>query len=266
MGTMWRIDIESFDQDCLTQPKYKVLADYIEAAISTGTLLDGQKLPAQRLLADQLKVTHGTVTRAYALAEKRGAVIAKLGAGTYVNTGLIIRDSDQSIDFSASMQPMLGQQNILSQAMHELANDSHALLQMMAYSADGLKRHKRIFSQWLSAKGIENDPAQLIFTQGAQQGIFTALQVLATPGELVIHEQTCYPGLFKAASVLGLNTAGVPLNNEGLDLDSLDEICQKNPVKVLYITPNMQNPTNTRYSHQVLDKLVKLSQKYQFCY
>jgi len=264
MGTMWRIDIESFDQDCLTQPKYKVLADYIEAAISTGTLLDGQKLPAQRLLADQLKVTHGTVTRAYALAEKRGAVIAKLGAGTYVNTGLIIRDSDQSIDFSASMQPMLGQQNILSQAMHELANDSHALLQMMAYSADGLKRHKRIFSQWLSAKGIENDPAQLIFTQGAQQGIFTALQVLATPGELVIHEQTCYPGLFKAASVLGLNTAGVPLNNEGLDLDSLEEICQKNPVKVLYITPNMQNPTNTRYSHQVLDKLVKLSQKYQF--
>jgi DNA-binding transcriptional MocR family regulator len=26
----------------------------------------------------------------------------------------------------------------------------------------------------------------------------------------------------------------------------------------------MQNPTNTRYSHQVLDKLVKLSHKYQF--
>jgi len=264
MGTIWKINIESFHQDSLTQPKYKVLADYIEAAISSGELLDQQKLPAQRLLADQLAVTHGTVTRAYALAEKRGIVIAKLGAGTYVNTGLIIRETTQCIDFSASMQPMLGQQNILSQAMHELANDSRALIQMMAYCAVGINRHKQVFSQWLNAKGIENDPNKLIFTQGAQQGIYTALQALAEPGELVLHEQLCYPGLFKAASVLGLNTASVPLTSEGIDLDKLEKICQTHQVKVLYITPNMQNPTNTRYSNNVLQKLVDLSKEYLF--
>ncbi|OUS30423.1 GntR family transcriptional regulator ['Osedax' symbiont bacterium Rs2_46_30_T18] len=264
MGTIWEIDKQAFIEDCETQAKYKVLAGYIEAAISSGELAHQQKLPAQRWLADQLNVTHGTVTRAYALAEKRGIVVAKLGAGTFVNSGLLVRESNQCIDFSASMQPMLGQQNILAQAMHELANDSVALLQMMAYSAEGISRHKKVFSQWLSAKGIENNAKELIFTQGAQQGIYSVLQVLTQPGDLVVHEQLCYPGFHKAARASGLQTQEVPLTNQGLDLAILEDICRENKVKVLYITPNMQNPTNFQYSHQLLQKLLVLSKKYQF--
>ncbi|EPJ54431.1 MAG: transcriptional regulator, GntR family protein [Osedax symbiont Rs2] len=264
MGTIWKVDKQAFDAECISQAKYKVLAGYIEAAISSGELLHQQKLPAQRWLADQLNVTHGTVTRAYALAEKRGIVVAKLGAGTFVNSALFVRESNHCIDFSASMQPMLGQQNILAQAMHELANDSVALLQMMAYSAEGINRHKKVFGQWLSAKGIENIPKQLIFTQGAQQGIYSVLQVLTQPGDIVVHEKLCYPGFHKAASASGLETQGIALTNEGLDLVELEEICRKNKPKVLYITPNMQNPTNLQYSQKLLQKLLALSKKYQF--
>ncbi|MCJ8339916.1 MAG: PLP-dependent aminotransferase family protein [Pseudomonadales bacterium] len=264
MGTIWKIDQQAFIADCQTQPKYKVLASYIETAISTGELVHQQKLPAQRWLADQIKVTHGTVTRAYALAEKRGVVVAKLGAGTFVNSQLLVRQENQCIDFSASMQPMLGQQNILAQAMRELASDSQALLQMMAYSAEGISRHKKVFGQWLNAKGIETNPRELIFTQGAQQGIYTVLQVLTQPGDLVVHEQLCYPGFYKAAQASGLETQGIPLTSEGLDLGILEHICRENSVKVLYITPNMQNPTNIQYSHQLLHQLLALSQKYQF--
>ena len=264
MGTIWEVDKRAFNRACKTQPKYKVLAGYIEAAVISGELLDQQKLPAQRWLADQLKVTHGTVTRAYALAETRGVVVAKLGAGTYVNSGLMVRDDNRCIDFSASMQPMLGQQNILAQAMHELANDPKALLQMMAYAAEGISRHKQIFSQWLKAKGIENNPQELIFTQGAQQGIYTVLQVLTQPGDLVVHEQLSYPGLYKAAQAARLETLGVALTDEGIDVEQLEDICRENKVKVLYITPNMQNPTNVQYTQQRLQKLLILSKKYDF--
>ncbi len=264
MGTILKIDNQVFNADCATQAKYKVLAGYIEAAIISGELQDQQKLPSQRLLADQLKVTQGTVTRAYALAESRGVVFAKLGAGTFVNAALLVRDDNKNIDFSASMQPMLGQQNILAQAMHALAGDAQALLQMMAYSARGISRHKQVFSQWLSAKGIDNDPQALIFTQGAQQGIYTVLQVLTQPGDVVVHEQLSYPGFYKAASASGLHTQAVPLTDQGIDTDALEDLCKEHKVKVLYITPNMQNPTNLQYTDQNLQRLLVLSKKYQF--
>jgi DNA-binding transcriptional MocR family regulator len=264
MDTIWQVDNSVFDNRCMTQPKYKALASYIESSIRSGELQDQQKLPAQRWLADQLNVTHGTVTRAYALAEKRGLVAAKLGAGTFVKSALLVRDTDQCIDFSASMQPMLGQQTILSQAMHELANDPQALLEMMAYSAQGVKRHKQVFQQWLAAKGIESDPQELIFTQGAQQGIYSVLQVLSKPGDLIVHEQLSYPGLYKAAQTLGLETLGLPLTSSGIDIDELENICKYNQIKVLYITPNMQNPTNIQYTDKRLQELLVLSEKYQF--
>ncbi|WP_343230566.1 GntR family transcriptional regulator [Salinicola acroporae] len=65
-------------------PRYRELADAIANATASGELVAGAKLPPQRRLADALGVTVGTVTRAYALAEQRGVVTARVGSGTYV--------------------------------------------------------------------------------------------------------------------------------------------------------------------------------------
>ncbi|MCF6440012.1 GntR family transcriptional regulator [Pseudoalteromonas luteoviolacea] len=48
-------------------------------------LVFDQRLPAQRVLADLLHITHGTVTRTYDLLELCGYVRAKLGTGTDVS-------------------------------------------------------------------------------------------------------------------------------------------------------------------------------------
>ena len=80
MGTIWTPDLAAF-----TGPKYQRLVSAIEQGILCKTLPHGTKLPPQRRLADALGVTIGTVTRAYALAEQRGYVEARIGDGTYVN-------------------------------------------------------------------------------------------------------------------------------------------------------------------------------------
>ena len=59
-------------------PRYKSLADQIASAIASGELKAGERLPPQRLLADALEVTVGTITRAYKEAERRGLVDFKL--------------------------------------------------------------------------------------------------------------------------------------------------------------------------------------------
>ena len=65
-------------------PKYLALAQAIEEAINQGELKPEDKLPPQRRLADAIKVTIGTISRAYIEAERRGLVTAKMGSGTYV--------------------------------------------------------------------------------------------------------------------------------------------------------------------------------------
>ena len=277
MDTIFIISKSEFDEACLAQPKYKALVSLIEKAILAGELPDQQKLPAQRLLADQLTVTHGTVTRAYDLLEKKGLVSAKLGAGTYVSSSSLVSNSgpqrrgvDQNnnrvkeYDFASSMQPMLGQQMLVKNVLSELAQDLDAITQVMTYSSQGVVKHKHIFTDWLAQKKIKIEASDIVFTQGAQQGIYTCLQILTQENDYVLHEELAYPGFFRAVDASRVKPLGIPITSQGLDLNVLEEYCQQYNPKLLYITPNMQNPTNIQYSQTQLDSIVTLSREYGF--
>ncbi len=269
MGTKWKVKQDDFVLACDKEPKYKALANLIEQAIRSGDLCADEKLPAQRWLADALSVTHGTVTRAYELAEKRGLVRAKLGAGTYVNALTLpspVVTGPKVYDFASSMQPMLGQQTVLAKAMQELALDPQALVDVMTYAHQGLLKHKKVFSRWLaqSSRLIKVEPHDLIFTQGAQQGIFTCLQILCDSGDYVMHEVLAYPGFFKAAKANNVKTLALDLHSQGVDLDQLESYCQNHQPKLLYLTANIQNPTNIQYSGEQRQRILALSKRYGF--
>ena len=66
--------------------RYRAIADALAADIDLGRLPEGTRLPTHRALAQALDVTVGTVTRAYAEAERRGLVEATVGRGTFVRT------------------------------------------------------------------------------------------------------------------------------------------------------------------------------------
>ena len=68
----------------LSSPLYHQVADAIALQIEEGIIRANDKLPTHRALADKLGVTVGTITRAYAEAERRGLVEARVGAGTYI--------------------------------------------------------------------------------------------------------------------------------------------------------------------------------------
>ncbi len=71
-------------------PKYKAIAFKIAHAVADGVLKPGDRLPPQRELAWALDCTVGTISRAYAEAEKRGLLGGEVGRGTY------IREEDES--------------------------------------------------------------------------------------------------------------------------------------------------------------------------
>ena len=264
MNTIWQPDLDRFNTLAQAHPKYRALAQLIEQAIAEEALVFGQKLPPQRQLADFLSITHGTVTRAYALLEQRAVVTARLGAGTFVAVKEQVSEYASETDFASSMQPMMGQQQVLAKAMQSLANEPVELEQLMTYKLNGLPHHQRFFKSWLQQKGLECEQHEVVFCQGAQQGIYASLASVCQPNDFVVHESLCYPGFYHACDALNLNTLGIAVQEDGLDLEALEQACKTHSVKAIYITPNCQNPTNVRYSDEKLQQLLALSRRYNF--
>ncbi len=78
--TSWLPDLSRF-----SGPRYRAIAEALATDIRDGRLTPGTRLPTHRDLAWRLRVTVGTVSRAYAEAERRsliGGETTLLGSST----------------------------------------------------------------------------------------------------------------------------------------------------------------------------------------
>ena len=75
IDTIWPPSFEG-----CTDPKYIVLIQSLRGAVRSGQLPVGEKLPPVRELAWQLRITPGTVARAYKLAVEEGFLETTVGA------------------------------------------------------------------------------------------------------------------------------------------------------------------------------------------
>ncbi len=65
-------------------PIYLQLVRQIQAAVASGRLTAGERVPSHRELALQLTVNHLTVKRAFDELERAGLLTTRRGMGTYV--------------------------------------------------------------------------------------------------------------------------------------------------------------------------------------
>ena len=87
--------IQSVLQNTQGQRRHESIVQRFHALIQQGVLEHGSKLPAERVLAEQLKVSRSSVREAIRTLELQGLVVAKHGSGTFINT--------QSLDAVATL-------------------------------------------------------------------------------------------------------------------------------------------------------------------
>jgi 2-aminoadipate transaminase len=112
----------------------------------------------------------------------------------------------------------------------------------------------------LEARGIRAPLDELLITSGSQQGLDLVARVLISPGDVVLVELPAYTGAISAFKNMQATLAGVKQHEDGIDLDDLDAVLQRErragrSVKLLYLVPNFQNPTGALLS---LDKRLRL--------
>lgn len=73
-------------------PFYRQIQDQILAAVATGALQPGDRLPTVRSLAVDLSVNPNTVARAYKELEIRGVLNTQQGTGSFISQQEVSRD------------------------------------------------------------------------------------------------------------------------------------------------------------------------------
>lgn len=250
--------------------RYIAIADAMASAIESGELKDGDRLPTHRALADQLSVTVGTITRAYAEAERRGFVNARVGRGSFIATQhsqrLIIPSDNEPdcVDFRLNLPVAKDRAEALSQSMNTLAKDSVQMNRLLGYQPDiGLLEHRIQAANWLKQTGLTTGADCIALTNGGQHAIMLALLALTRPGDSILSEAMTYPGFMAITHQLHLRPQPVAMDEEGVIPAAFEEACKQFSPKVFYCTPTLQNPTTAIMSERRREALIEVARRYQ---
>ena len=125
----------------------------------------------------------------------------------------------------------------------------------------------RPLREWVAERyrdeyGMDVQADDVLITTGSQQALDLMGKVLINPGDALAIEEPGYLGAIQAFTVFEPHFCPVPLLDDGIDLDRLEQILEERNVKLLYTVPNIQNPTGLTYSVEKRKALCALLNRY----
>lgn len=266
----------------LDKPLYVQLYDKIRYFIENDRLSD-DKLPSIRKLSKELGVNNVTVINAYKLLEQEGYVYSIEGSGTYIkrlvseeipytedgNMELMLSGilpiSKRSINFaSVSPTPDLFPIEEFKQALVEVL-DRDGGLAFLYPEINGYGPLRESISKFLIENYNTNvNMDQILITSGGQQGLDLIAKTMINQGDVVFVENPTYSAAFAAFKSRGAKIIGIPMIEDGMDLEALKNHLKRQRPKFIYIMTNYQSPTTFSYSEEKKRELLQLANEYDF--
>ena len=140
-----------------------------------------------------------------------------------------------------------------------LANDGVKALQYGI--TEGYAPLKEQVRERLNRIGSTKADDELLITTGGQQGISLATQALVNEGDIVATENPSFIGGLNAYRSFGGKTVGVDMDDDGMNMDKLEELLKTTKIKLLYTIPTFQNPTGITMSLAKRKRLLELAEQ-----
>jgi DNA-binding transcriptional MocR family regulator len=236
-------------------PHYRRIAEAISEDIKAGRLLPGDRLPTHRFLAQNLKLTVGTVARAYNEAQEAGFLTGAVGRGTFVSESApqagaaltIARPRSplaQVIDLTQNHVVRAQHRIFLEKALQDLAQTENLVALVSTSPHAGHFEHREAGARWISEHAdIEVTADQVFICNGGQHAIDIALRCSTKPGAALMVEALTYPGLKASAAALGLQLLPIEMDEYGLIPRSLDRTAAKSDARCLYLISTIHTAT-----------------------
>lgn len=267
-------------------PIYQQIVNQIKREISIGDLPAGTRLPAVRVLAESLGVTRLTVHNAYAELQADGWVEATVGRGTFVKAGLEVQallahhleHHQHRLHYCSDMHRLLNTGTLLALAyavpdiglvpgeqlmgiLNQIKDDAPSLLHYGGQDGDHELRVE--LAEHLNERGVMALPDNILITSGATQGLALVTQILAQRGDKVLVEMPTYLGQMKVFDVLGIESVGVPMDEEGIVIDKLIDAIEEHNPRFISLIPNFHNPTGILMSEERRQAVLDVANHYQ---
>ncbi len=117
--------------------------------------------------------------------------------------------------------------------------------------------------EWIASRhGV--DPARVVVTSGSLQGFVFLAEQLVQPGARVLVEAPTYDRPIKILRRLGAEIVGLPMDDEGLQPDALEQaLASGEKPAFLYTIATFQNPSGRTLSEERRRRVVELASEHE---
>lgn len=283
------------------QPLYLQITNAIIRNIRRGRLRKGLKLPGSRKVAGLLDINRMTMVAAYDELQAQGWIERIPRKGTFVkqdlpdikpkkfaedkvighfpgkaafpiNTGKLVsfplsdfQKANRLIIDNGFPDTRLAPVDALLGSMRSLSKKP-VFKKYLEYGGPlGTRSLRQTLSNYMSdTRGLPITTKNIMITRGAQMGINMAASLIIEPGDHVIVGE---PGYFNANQTFEQKGAAinrVPVDNHGMNMDAVEEICQKKKIRLLYVIPHHHFPTTVTLTPERRIRLLELASTYNF--
>jgi 2-aminoadipate transaminase len=125
---------------------------------------------------------------------------------------------------------------------------------------------RRALLPWLEEQGLHVGVDQLLVTTASQQGLDLLAKAFIDPGDVIFCDLPTYLGAIQAFSLFQAEKIGIPLEEDGMNLDVLEQRIREakragKTLKAIYVIPNFQNPSGITISFEKRKDLLEIARR-----
>ncbi len=247
----------------------------VRAAVLSGALGPGTRVPSSREMAMQLGVARTSVVAAYEHLLAEGYIESRRGSGTFISgelDGLAQRPATPRAakrsapivtraftDFersNAQSEPRpfnTGRTLIDARTAETWRTLTHRAVRILGANALGysdpaglIELRQSICDYLRAARAVRCEPDQIIVTAGTQQAIDIAIRVLLEPGDDVWVEDPGYPLTYAQLELAKVKPHPIPVDGQGLLVSAGRRAAPR--ARAAFVTPSHQFPTGVALS------------------
>jgi 2-aminoadipate transaminase len=274
------------------------LVEVFAAAIASGELPAGAKLPPTRQLAAIAGINQLTASRCYRRLAEMGAVVSEVGRGTFVRAAAGghagAGDGDSSWQSYALAPERIDESDRIVGEMARHVEDPRVIALSAGYPALDLIPVEALRSAVMATidrhgpwsfqygpvegdgelrvelaelgrrRGLSDDADSIVITTGARQALTLTARATLRPGDKVACESPTFMGIIEALRTAGAEIFPVPVDDRGMDVDSLEQLLRRHEIRLLATQPRLQNPTGVDLAPERRTRLIELAQRHGF--
>jgi GntR family transcriptional regulator/MocR family aminotransferase len=288
----WKLSLEEFPSGGQQSLRMHIVHGIIRD-IQRGRLAPGTFLPSSRELSAAVGVNRKTIVLVYEELKAQGWLEATSTRGTRVAAALPEQLPHQIVeragpgdrpdfDFSRghvrlSITPhhdtltldlgspdcRLFPSDVLARAYRDAALQASRTRRLSYGDPRGSLMLREAIARMLGAqRGMVVRPEHICITRGSQMGVTLVARTLFNPGDIVVMEELSYSPAAVAFADAGARIMTVGLDAQGIDVDEVEALCRRHPVRAIFVTPHHQFPTAVSLGPERRLKLLDLARHY----